>query len=177
MWADYFDSQKVQYAFFSAADAVVLQQARLQDLDSHGDNEHDDGDDDDDNQSTSSSASSSIASLREDPEEGDDPPESEDDDDNEDDMYFSAEEEDGEGKENEQQDLRTKVLGVPELEALFAHAAPSPSGKSSPLLSLKAIDSNAHFHFSPITRIRRRLRRYLNEVGHRARRIPKRRQV
>lgn len=115
LWADYFDSQGIQYAFFSAANATALQLGRKDALLSAG-----------------AQDPSSAAEDNEDPQKGDldddllvespagtDPGEGTSDDE----AYFSAE--DGE----ELNDLRLKILSVPELEDWFLSMAPNLSGK------------------------------------------------
>jgi large subunit GTPase 1 len=113
-WANYFDEQKVDYAFFSALNATALQEARrealaaaqreealLNEPESSGDELEDpgiaEGSSDDD------SGSESEYSYEE---------------------YMSADEED-----DGTQDPRTKVLSVLELEDLFTTKAPSLSRK------------------------------------------------
>ncbi|KAJ7630761.1 hypothetical protein FB45DRAFT_793431 [Roridomyces roridus] len=116
-WADYFDQQGIQYAFFSAANAAALQQARRE----------------------AALASEEAAGVEnEEPEEPDDSTDEEDDsDDGEseyesaDEFYFSEEEDSPAGR-----DPRAKVLSVLELEDLFQKMAPdlsvfsAPNGKS-----------------------------------------------
>ncbi|PPQ62960.1 hypothetical protein CVT24_006066, partial [Panaeolus cyanescens] len=102
-WADYFDSQNITYAFYSAANASALQEARreLAELNaSIHDEDNEDADDDDKNSES-------------DEEEGSSSQE-------EDDAYFSAEEE--EAPENI--DPRAKILSVNELEERFITFAP-----------------------------------------------------
>ncbi|KAJ7900158.1 P-loop containing nucleoside triphosphate hydrolase protein [Mycena olivaceomarginata] len=109
-WADYFDKQGIQYAFFSAANAAALQQARRDALESqatdHESEDHVDGNEESDEDTD-----------EDEEEESDDEPASESEE-----FYFSAEEESPEG-----QDPRAKVLSVLELENLFEKAAPDLS--------------------------------------------------
>jgi large subunit GTPase 1 len=132
-WADYFDQQGIQYAFFSAANAAVLQQARREALDQNSEHSHTDG--------TSvrlmKGASSSQAGDGEEGEgehEASEPPHSDE---------SSVEEEIGESIELEDdstddQDTRIRVLSVPELEDLFEKVAPDLTSKP-PLLSSDVI--------------------------------------
>ncbi|KAJ6627105.1 P-loop containing nucleoside triphosphate hydrolase protein [Mycena sp. CBHHK59/15] len=109
LWADYFDKQGIQYAFFSAANAAALQKVRRDAL-----------------QARQESPPAS---------EDDDESESEDDEDDEEsdyeseEFYFSAEEDSPEG-----QDPRARVLSVLELENLFERMAPDLSGKPCQIL-------------------------------------------
>jgi large subunit GTPase 1 len=98
-WADYFDRQRIQYTFFSAANAVARQEARLGQLENSSEEviEPDD--------STSEGMGSSL-----------------DTDSDSDLEYASAMEED------EGDDPRTKVLSVLELEDLFVARAPDLKG-------------------------------------------------
>ncbi|KAJ7706371.1 P-loop containing nucleoside triphosphate hydrolase protein [Mycena rosella] len=119
LWADHFDKQGIQYAFFSAANAAALQQARRDALlekqaaeQSEDESEEEDEDEDEE-------------------EEEDEDDEESDDYEEEEDFYFSAEEDSPEG-----QDPRARVLSVLELENLFERMAPdlsvftSSSGKT-----------------------------------------------
>ena len=114
-WADYFDQQRITYAFFSAANATALQQARREaeaaekaapeeSLDDEEDSEEEEEEED-----VPTKQDSTIH----------DPPDSESSSEDEEDfsIYFSAEEE-------EDEDERTKVLTVAELENLFLKTAP-----------------------------------------------------
>lgn len=104
LWADYFEKEKIQYAFFSAAKAVAIQQAR---------------------QTTQNQEESLVESEPsgekdlENLEGGDDGSESSDE------MYFDT-------TEGADVELRARVLSVSELEALFISAAPDLSGVSFP---------------------------------------------
>ncbi|KAJ6519644.1 hypothetical protein C8R45DRAFT_952209 [Mycena sanguinolenta] len=113
LWADHFDKQGIQYAFFSAANAAALQQARRDALERANNQEqrHDDEDEESDDEADEAEEESS------------------DDDESSDEFeefYFSAEEDSPEG-----QDPRAKVLSVLELESLFEKAAPDLSAFST----------------------------------------------
>ncbi|KAJ7169703.1 hypothetical protein C8R46DRAFT_994085 [Mycena filopes] len=110
-WADHFDQQGIQYAFFSAANAAALQQARRDALvkeQNHEEEVHvgdeDEGEDEEGDETDSGDEESEESEY-----------ESED-------FYFSAEEESPEG-----QDPRARVLSVLELENLFERMAPDLS--------------------------------------------------
>ncbi|KAF7339623.1 p-loop containing nucleoside triphosphate hydrolase protein [Mycena sanguinolenta] len=110
-WADHFDKQGIQYAFFSAANATALQQARRDALErannaAENEQKHADEDEESDNEADESEEEFS------DDESSDESAE----------FYFSAEEDSPEG-----QDPRAKVLSVLELESLFEKAAPDLS--------------------------------------------------
>ncbi|TDL28206.1 P-loop containing nucleoside triphosphate hydrolase protein [Rickenella mellea] len=121
-WADYFDTQCIQYAFFSAANAAALQQARkdaleleAKEIEQNGDHDHDEDDDDepvDDLAESPPATSESDGSYSEDEADIN--------------MYISANEEEGDP------DPRTKVLSVLELEELFVKSAPNLSEFSDP---------------------------------------------
>ncbi|CAL1695115.1 unnamed protein product [Somion occarium] len=134
-WADYFDQQGVQYAFFSAANAAALQQARKEQQQAQEDTAEQE-----DTQATGSEddafeeSTRNPAFLKEDESGSDESGESEDEGDWEDapedgsheqsdlSLYFSAEEDTLDG-----QDPRARVLSVLELEDLFTKAAPALS--------------------------------------------------
>lgn len=121
MWADYFDAQGITYAFFSAANAAALQEARREALAEEKrkaeaaeeaanhlyDSDEDEGE--------------LVPDLNEEDEE-DDSSESEE---SEDDHYFIPTEEDT----PDGQDPRARVLSVLELEDLFIKTAPELSSK------------------------------------------------
>jgi large subunit GTPase 1 len=124
IWADYFDGQGIQYAFFSAANAAALQQARrdaiaqaeeeqLQDEASLSDS---DGPD------TPSDSVSDDDFAEESVPESPSHSESETEDEH---QYVLTEEDSPDGK-----DPRTKVLSVLELEDLFVTAAPDLSSEA-----------------------------------------------
>ncbi|KAI0068282.1 P-loop containing nucleoside triphosphate hydrolase protein, partial [Artomyces pyxidatus] len=140
LWADYFDSQSIQYAFFSAANATALQEARREVLVA----EQLALDQDQEDTETSSTSSDEeeedpiITSLRElgvNGEDSEDLPDDTDDYETEDESgsqasvpdmaYFSDEEDTIDG-----QDPRAKVLSVLELEDLFKKSAPDLSAFS-----------------------------------------------
>ena len=105
-WASYFDQQHVQYAFYSAANATALQQARRE---AEGDSEtlsssveSESEVNDSDHELSTEHSTSSISH---------------------DDLYFSAEE------DREDRDPRAKILSVVELEEMFLKMAPDLSSK------------------------------------------------
>ncbi|KAF8213250.1 P-loop containing nucleoside triphosphate hydrolase protein [Mycena galopus ATCC 62051] len=114
LWADHFDKQGIQYAFFSAANAAALQQARRDALDS-GNHQNDV----DETEESDEDADEDEEDSSEESDDESDYYEAED-------FYFSAEEDSPEG-----QDPRAKVLSVLELENLFEKAAPDLSEFSS----------------------------------------------
>ncbi|KAI0749172.1 P-loop containing nucleoside triphosphate hydrolase protein [Irpex lacteus] len=131
-WADYFDSQGVQYAFFSAANAAAIQQARRDALaaqeaveaaaargeqdSSEGDSEDEDTLDPESQAATPPPDSVDPSSFSEDELSSAD---ESDETDNEAHFTYAAEDESEEDK-----DPRTRVLSVLELEDLFLRAAP-----------------------------------------------------
>lgn len=129
LWADYFDSQGVRYTFFSAANAVALQQARrealeyapLQEGQQDDENHHEDSANDNEQQDHRKEEGETVPALT--------PPSSGDEGDDEsggssgDEDYFSAEED-----EEANQDPRARVLSVLELEDLLLKEAPPLSG-------------------------------------------------
>ncbi|KAI0271431.1 P-loop containing nucleoside triphosphate hydrolase protein [Gloeopeniophorella convolvens] len=130
IWADYFDSQGIQYAFYSAANATALQEARREasatteapDPAPHPDEEVDSGTSSEEEDATPGTEGSRQGA---DPESAlPSPPESSDEDETEEedgDLYFD--EDDG----PDAQDPRAKVLSVLELEDLFIRSAPDLS--------------------------------------------------
>ncbi|KAG5651606.1 hypothetical protein H0H81_008066 [Sphagnurus paluster] len=121
LWADYFDSQNVQYAFFSAANAAAIQKARRDALAAaqlSGAVEED------------ATGDGGCETDTEDPEDprgdsGGDSDYETTDSSSEENAYFSAEEDTSEG-----QDPRAKVLSVVELEDWFVRMAPDLSNFS-----------------------------------------------
>lgn len=124
IWADYFDSQGIQYAFFSAANAAALQQARRDAIVQAKEDAHTD---------EASFSDSDGPHTPHDDESGDDFPEKsesesesqstgESDDKHE---YVHTEEDSPDGM-----DPRTKVLSVSELENLFVTTAPDLSSEA-----------------------------------------------
>jgi len=129
LWADYFDEQEIQFAFFSAANAAALQQARRDSIacaeakDAHSAEENEEEDspprsqgsqDQDDSNNTDNADKASLNG----PQSEDDSGHGSDDDD----MYFSAKED-----TSDNQDPRARVLSVLELEDLFVKVAPELS--------------------------------------------------
>lgn len=114
-WANYFDQQHVYYAFYSAANATALQQARREAAEgsetllSSDESENEASDNDRD-----LSGEHSAPSIGHD-DGGDD-----------DDLYFSAEE------DGDAQDPRAKILSVGELEDMLLKIAPDLSSKYPP---------------------------------------------
>jgi large subunit GTPase 1 len=105
-WANYFDQHHVPYAFYSAANATALQQARreaekISDTPYSSDESENDANDSD-HGLTGEHSTSSIS---------------------QDDLYFSAEE------DEDDRDLSAKILSVVELEEMFLKMAPDPSSK------------------------------------------------
>lgn len=137
-WADYFDSQGIQYAFFSAAHATALQQARRDALEAAGESsgEEDSVDEDEDDEEVVATAETSVVGPELAAREATSPPESEtseeedesEETDSDDDLYADpiSFEEDSE----DAQDPRVRVLSVLELEELFVKAAPDLSSMS-----------------------------------------------
>ncbi|KAH8119933.1 P-loop containing nucleoside triphosphate hydrolase protein [Phellopilus nigrolimitatus] len=141
LWADYFDQRNIQYAFFSAANAVALQQARLDALQreetqaaesqkesSEEEGDEEDDDDDDDSEETESDGSQVESGNVVQKPPGDDSQSVVNESDlgdhgyAENDRNFSLENDSEDG-----QDSRIRILSVLELEALFVHAAPDLS--------------------------------------------------
>ena len=124
MWADYFDEQGIQYAFFSAANAVALQQARRDAAVALEKNVEHSGPEDEGEGTVRSRRpqSSSDGDDYEEHSEGDDDHASytdSSDKDSDEDVYVSAEEDTTEGS-----DSRGRILSVLELESLFVTMAP-----------------------------------------------------
>ena len=125
-WADYFDRQGVRYAFFSAANATALQEARraaLARAESEAGTEGGGAED-----SSSDSGSESKDSISESETRTQTPPDGQlsDEDSDADPTYLPL---DVDEDTPEAQDPRTKVLSVLELENLFLTAAPELSSK------------------------------------------------
>lgn len=113
-WANYFESQGVRYAFFSAANAAFLQQARREALEAKGQTEGPA----DDNTTEELQGDDSASNPHESGDEVEDsarPPSDQE--------YFSAEEDDEDSK-----NPKTHVLSVLELESLLLQEAPPLSG-------------------------------------------------
>lgn len=116
-WADYFDSQGVEYAFYSAANAAAIQEARREAAAArlaHVESANDSDEEDDEDVNSHLEPSDSVS----DNEMSDSSSEFHHDDD-----YFSAEEDTPDGR-----DARAKVLSVVELEDWFEKMAPDLSG-------------------------------------------------
>ncbi|KAG6817702.1 hypothetical protein H0H87_004493 [Tephrocybe sp. NHM501043] len=118
LWADYFDSQGIQYTFFSAANATALQEARRDAL-LAAQSQTTASNEDVDPQRNDSSDEETDAELEDAPDNDSDEDSLPEDDDE---AYFSAEDE-----EPKLQDPRTKILSVPELEEWFLSVAPDLS--------------------------------------------------
>lgn len=111
-WADYFEKEGIAYAFYSAATANAIQEARRE-----------------------AAEAARLAAERADAKnssesEGDETSDEEDEDD-EDEHYFSGGEE-----PVEDEDPRTKILTVDELEALCLRVAPPLNGTHSATAAL-----------------------------------------
>jgi large subunit GTPase 1 len=141
IWGDYFDAQGIQYAFFSAANAAALQQARREalprsetEIDASERRQHPDAIESNTNPNTyaepeSSSDSEGPHTPHDDDDGESDPPDSDVDSDSDEERlrYVPTEEDTPDGR-----DPRTKVLSVLELEDLFATAAPDLSSMPTP---------------------------------------------
>ena len=117
-WADHFDQQGVKYAFYSAADAAALQQARrdaMEALNRAEAGQLSDGSEFNEADDDGNANLDSEENCSEDGTDGDD-------------MYFSAEEE-----EEDVQDTRARILSVQELEEMFIAMAPDLYGRFIPL--------------------------------------------
>lgn len=123
MWADYFDSQNVRYAFFSAANAAALQELRreAEAAKEEAENRENElvGSESDDEESDDSDAEDENSS-EEDAEENKH-------------LYQVTEEDNPDGR-----DPRAKVLSVLELEDLFLKTAPDLSS-TSPFVVIRRI--------------------------------------
>ncbi|KAJ3734647.1 P-loop containing nucleoside triphosphate hydrolase protein [Lentinula guzmanii] len=115
-WADYFDSQGIQYAFFSAANAVAIQEARreasLRAQDKASEKEV--SEDEENNEESSSEDPRDVSEDIDDSESSASSDEYE--------SYFSPEEE-----AIENADPRARVMSVLQLEDLFVQKAPDRS--------------------------------------------------
>lgn len=141
-WADYFDQQGVQYAFFSAANATALQQARREALAEAAEQIHSEtmqeedvvNSEDDSSDPRPGQESEKREDAEEEQEFGDDVSSSSD-------ISFH----DGqsllmEDDSPDAKDPRARVLSVLELEQLFVNAAPDLSGEP-----YQKNDSQRHF--------------------------------
>ncbi|KAH9944191.1 P-loop containing nucleoside triphosphate hydrolase protein [Epithele typhae] len=132
LWADYFDSQGVKYAFFSAANAAALQEARKEAADTEArleeqqarSSEPNEGEDTPLSQPATAGdealgpQESEDSDTSEDSPDEDELPEEDSDDDSEDGAFLPIED------DQDAQDPRTRVLSVLELEDLFVKSAP-----------------------------------------------------
>ncbi|KDQ63371.1 hypothetical protein JAAARDRAFT_169123 [Jaapia argillacea MUCL 33604] len=114
IWADYFDQQGIQYAFFSAANAAAIQEARKAALAAAEEAK----------QAPTQGVEEPLSDQSDDGEEEDSDDdlygdELSDEESSDGDRYFSDEEDTPDGK-----DPRAKVLSVLELEDLFERSAP-----------------------------------------------------
>lgn len=119
-WADYFDANNVQFAFYSAANAAALQEMPLRE----------------DAIKVAPSAEGPEGDEEEEEEDVEDKEPARSDSESEEETSSSAEGEDGDAEndslhdENEEDtDPRIRVLTVKELEELFTRSAPSLTGK------------------------------------------------
>lgn len=128
-WADYFDQQGVRYAFFSAANATALQQARREAQAALAESSPElDPEEVKPDQSAAESEPSTGQELEKQDDDLEDEEEEWEDDDNSSlssahDGRHLVEEDDS----PDAQDPRTRVLSVLELEQLFINAAPDLS--------------------------------------------------
>lgn len=114
LWADYFDGQQIQYAFFSAANAAAIQEARRA-AESRPENEVSD------EEPSHTSIGSEGELADESSSDGDDDSGNGSDSESEGGLVLQTDE--------ANQDPRTRVLSVVELENLFATVAPNLSSK------------------------------------------------
>ncbi|KII94187.1 hypothetical protein PLICRDRAFT_695224 [Plicaturopsis crispa FD-325 SS-3] len=120
-WADYFDQQNIQYAFFSAANAAALQEARRQAAaqEEEAERARADAESEDERENA---LNHTGASHDDDDDESGESSESGSESDSEDDAAFYLSEEE---ESPDSQDPRARVLSVLELEELFVRTAPS----------------------------------------------------
>ncbi|KAF9447793.1 P-loop containing nucleoside triphosphate hydrolase protein [Macrolepiota fuliginosa MF-IS2] len=142
-WADYFESQGIRYAFFSAANAAAIQQARKEAVEATLQQDVVNKNTAEKLEETSEGAGPQRDDSRgENDEEPPTPPESageaeDSDESSSEEDYFSVEEDDGFS-----QDSRARVLSVLELEDLLLKEAPllseftDASGKAPPKLNV-----------------------------------------
>jgi large subunit GTPase 1 len=123
-WADYFDQQQIEYAFFSAANATAIQLARREAAEAQSQRPESDA------QETEEDLAPGDAKHVE--ESDDEEAWSSEDNTESEGGYYSVEEEDP-----SEQDPRAKVLSVVELEDLFQRVAPPLAGKH-PAISMPA---------------------------------------
>ncbi|KIY63753.1 P-loop containing nucleoside triphosphate hydrolase protein [Cylindrobasidium torrendii FP15055 ss-10] len=115
-WANYFDSQGIQYAFFSAMNAAALQEARREALAAAELAEQEGSDSD--GSDAEDAEQPPTSPVDEESDEDSDVEENESDDED----FYSADED--EEDYNHTDDPRAKVLSVLELEDLFLQKAP-----------------------------------------------------
>ena len=134
LWADYFDSQGVHYAFFSAANAAAIQEARREAEAAAARAE----------EAAAAAAASAASKVSREGKEDDEGASEESDRDNGTPPESPDEKSDEESSEDESedgtflpvddgpdaQDPRTRVLSVLELEELFIKSAPDLSSES-----------------------------------------------
>lgn len=126
-WADFFDKEGIQYAFFSAANATALQEARAAAEAEAAAEKATAGDMEEDEESDEDEAVEGDSGSEEYESESD----------SDDEHYFSDEEDTADGK-----DPRARVLSVLELEDLFMKCAPDlldfrdPSGNAPTRLTV-----------------------------------------
>ena len=147
LWADHFDSQNVKYAFFSAANATALQEARREAAEAEARIREQQEDEEDQVQTSRSpkrasfeattSRGSTVPGSSEEAESGGDESASDEGQptDSPDEEYSDDDDDDERGaflpidEESEAQDARTRVLSVLELEDLFVKSAPDLSSE------------------------------------------------
>ncbi len=138
LWADYFDAQGVQYAFFSAANAAALQEARKE-AEAAAARAVEEA------AAAAEAARAPGAGPNSDEEDCDD--ESVDEEDSSDEESDESDSRRGTfhplGERSETEDPRTRVLSVLELEELFASCAPDLSGTYVRRLVLR-YEANRH---------------------------------
>jgi large subunit GTPase 1 len=142
LWADYFDQQGIQYAFFSAANAAVLQQARREPSDHNSEYSDTEGTSMEDASSHQAREGEGGEDEQSSDEASEPPPSDE----------LGVEEEIDESIELEDspddQDNRIRILSVRELEALFEKVAPDLASK--PLLFSSDMILTCECKHSPI---------------------------
>ena len=147
LWADHFDSQNVKYAFFSAANATALQEARREAAEAEARIREQQEEEDQVQTSRSpkrasfeatTSRVSTVPGSSEEAESGGDESASDEGQptDSPDEEYSDDDDDDDErgaflpiDEESEAQDARTRVLSVLELEDLFVKSAPDLSSE------------------------------------------------
>lgn len=114
IWADYFDSQEIRYAFYSAANATARQEMlrEAHDRATEANQEEDGGADEEESILDADTSSTSSSGSYDTIQKGS----------SDEDVSLDSDEDTG--------DARRKVLSVPELEDLFIASAPDLSGES-----------------------------------------------